>query len=224
MVGAGRDAMSIDTQRVQELFLAAVEQPSADERSAYLTAECGGDDGLRQRVEALLRAHHEPGSFLDDPVAGAKFSPPHGNESGDDALDDDAPIHERIGPYKLLQRLGEGGMGEVWMAEQEQPVRRRVALKLIRADLASRHVIARFEQERQALAMMDHPNIAKVLDAGEAQPTYPGGSPRPFFVMELVKGIPITNYCDQEHLSPKERVALFIPVCHAVQHAHQKGI
>src|SRR5262245_47065923 len=131
--------MSIDAQRVQQIFLAAVEQPSADERSAYLTAECSGDDGLRQRVEALFRAHIEPGSFLDDPAADVKLSRAHGNESSDDP-----PIHERIGPYKLLQRLGEGGMGEVWMAEQEQPVRRRVALKLIRADLASRHVIARF--------------------------------------------------------------------------------
>jgi WD40 repeat protein len=124
----------------------------------------------------------------------------------------------RIGPYKLLQQIGEGGMGVVYMAEQEQPVQRRVALKIIKAGMDSADVIARFEQERQALAMMDHPNIARVLDAGATE------TGRPYFVMELVKGIPITRYCDQEHLNPRERLELFIPVCHAVQHAHQKGI
>ena len=123
-----------------------------------------------------------------------------------------------IGPYKLLQKLGEGGMGTVWVAEQSEPVKRRVALKLIKAGMDSTQVLRRFEAERQALALMDHPNIAKVLDAG----TTPQG--RPYFVMELVKGIPITKYCDQEHLTPRERLELFIPVCQAVQHAHQKGI
>jgi tetratricopeptide (TPR) repeat protein/tRNA A-37 threonylcarbamoyl transferase component Bud32 len=123
-----------------------------------------------------------------------------------------------VGPYKLLQKLGEGGMGAVFMAEQEQPVKRRVALKIIKAGMDSSHVLARFEQERQALALMDHPNIAKVLDAGTTN------AGLPYFVMELVKGIPITKYCDQEHLTPKERLELFIPVCQAVQHAHQKGI
>ena len=123
-----------------------------------------------------------------------------------------------IGPYKLLQQLGEGGMGTVFMAEQEKPVRRKVAIKIIKAGLDSAHILARFEQERQALAVMDHPNIAKVLDAGTTS------TGRPYFVMELVKGIAITKYCDQEHLTPKERLDLFIPVCQAVQHAHQKGI
>ena len=124
----------------------------------------------------------------------------------------------QIGPYKLLQQIGEGGMGSVWMAEQEKPVRRRVALKLIKGAMADKQVIARFEAERQALAMMDHPNIAKVLDAGAT----PDGSP--YFVMELIQGIPITEYCDRNKLTPKERLQLFEPVCKAVQHAHQKGI
>ena len=124
----------------------------------------------------------------------------------------------QIGPYKLLQELGEGGMGTVFLAEQQHPVERRVALKIIKAGMDSRQVLARFEAEEQALAMMDHQNIAKVFDAGVT----PTG--RPYFVMELVKGIPITQYCDHEHLNPRERLELFIPVCQAVQHAHQKGI
>ena len=124
----------------------------------------------------------------------------------------------RIGPYKLLQQIGEGGMGVVYMAEQHEPVERRVALKIIKPGMDTRQVIARFEAERQALAMMDHPNIAKVLDAGTTD------SGRPYFVMELVNGIPITQYCDEQHLTPRERLELFIPVCQAVQHAHQKGI
>ena len=198
-----------------------------------------------RRVEELLRAHDESESFLE---------PPDGTRSSwspdDDALELDGsdlcPPVDHIGPYKLLQRLGAGGMGEVWMAEQERPVQRRVALKLIRPGLGSRHVMARFEQERQALALMDHPNIAKVLDAGtfseerarrsevgdreySSSPTSDhrplnSGAGRPFFVMELVKGIPITQFCDQEHLSPRKRLQLFIPICQAVQHAHQKGI
>src|SRR5262249_16062223 len=140
-----------------------------------------------------------------------------------------------IGRYKLLQKLGEGGMGTVFLAEQTEPVMRKMALKIIKPGMDSAQVVARFEQERQALALMDHPNIAKVLDAGTTDgATGPGrprltlagaaGSGRPYFVMELVKGIPITKYCDQEHLTPKERLELFIPVCQAVQHAHQKGI
>ncbi len=124
----------------------------------------------------------------------------------------------RIGPYKLLQKLGEGGMGTVYMAEQETPVRRRVALKIIKLGMDSEQVIARFEAERQALAMMDHPNIAKVLDAGAT------ATGRPFFVMELVHGVPITEYCDRNQLTPRERLELFVPVCQAIQHAHQKGI
>src|SRR5205807_5935241 len=134
----------------------------------------------------------------------------------------DEPIREGrgmvIGPYKLLQPIGEGGMGAVFLAEQTQPVQRRVALKVIKPGMDSRQVLARFEAERQALALMDHPNIAKVLDAGATE----GG--RPYFVMELVKGVPITRYCDEHHLTLRERLELFVPVCQAVQHAHQKGI
>ena len=134
----------------------------------------------------------------------------------------DQPITEKpgtqIGPYKLLQQLGEGGMGVVYMAEQKEPVKRRVALKIIKPGMDTRQVIARFEAERQALAMMDHPNIAKVLDAGATE------SGRPYFVMELVNGLPVTKYCDEQHLTPKERLELFVPICQAVQHAHQKGI
>src|SRR5262249_35803933 len=138
-----------------------------------------------------------------------------------------------IGPYKLLQQIGEGGMGTVYMAEQTHPVQRKVALKIIKAGMDSRHVLARFDAERQALALMDHPNIAKVLDAGTTDSPLapPGGegsgvrgSGRPYFVMELVKGVPITKYCDEHRLTPKHRLELFLPVCHAIQHAHQKGI
>src|SRR5262249_18815242 len=135
---------------------------------------------------------------------------------------DAGPVTERsgmlIGPYKLIQQIGEGGMGTVWMAQQTAPVKRLVALKLIKAGMDSRQGIARFEAERQALALMDHVNIARVLDAG----TF--GTGRPYFVMDLVKGVPITRYCDEHHLTPRQRLELFIPVCQAVQHAHQKGI
>src|SRR5262249_22610180 len=122
-----------------------------------------------------------------------------------------------VGPYKLLQQIGEGGMGVVFMAEQEKPVRRKVALKIIKPGMDSRQVIARFEAERQALALMDHQNIARVLDAGTTE------SGRPFFVMELVHGVPITRFCDDNKLTPRERLELFVPVCQAIQHAHQKG-
>src|SRR5262249_37507857 len=129
-----------------------------------------------------------------------------------------------LGPYKVLERLGEGGFGVVFLAEQTQPVRRLVALKVVKPGMDSRQVIARFEAERQALALMDHPNIARVLDAGETPPAYAGGSPRPYFVMELVRGVPLTDFCDQNRLTPRERLGLFVSVCQAVQHAHQKGI
>jgi serine/threonine protein kinase len=158
----------------------------------------------------LLRAHDEAGRFLD-PV-GVPAAPTEGPSA---ALESPGAV---IGPYKLLQVIGEGGMGVVYMAEQEQPIRRRVALKIIKPGMDSAQVIARFEAERQALALMDHQNIAKVLDAGTTE------SGRPYFVMELVHGVPITQYCDEHHLIPKARLELFLPVCHAVQHAHQKGI
>ncbi len=198
-------------QRAERLFYDALDRPR-DEREAFLKAACLDDSGLRAEVDELLRAHEEAEGFLkaDVPVSAdlqAEFARLKPEEAGD-----------RIGNYKLLQQIGEGGFGVVWMAEQERPVRRRVALKIIKLGMDTREVIARFEQERQALAMMDHPNIAKVLDAG-ATPTG-----RPFFVMELVRGIKITEYCDQSKLPTAERLTLFIAVCNAVQHAHQKGI
>jgi serine/threonine protein kinase/tetratricopeptide (TPR) repeat protein len=218
--------MPLDPNRVQTVFLAAVQ---AADREAVLARECVDDDELRRRVEALLQAHDQPGSLLDQPAAADQVSsdvvPGRFIDPADAPRLAEGP-GSRIGPYKLLQLLGEGGMGAVYMAEQEEPVKRRVALKIIKAGLDSARVIARFEQERQALAMMDHPNIAKVLDAGTIEAHGPPsvGLARPYFVMELVKGIPITKFCDQEHLTPKERLELFVPVCHAVQHAHQKGI
>jgi serine/threonine protein kinase len=194
---------------LEDIFLAAVEKAPAD-RAAYLDAACGPDAGLRAQVEALLRSHEEAGSLLEQPL----FRP------GPPA--DEPPAAEQpgasVGPYKLLERIGEGGMGTVWMAQQTEPVKRLVALKLIKAGMDSRQIIARFEAERQALALMDHANIARVLDAGTT------GAGRPYFVMDLVKGVPITEYCDAQHLTPRRRLELFLPVCQAVQHAHQKGI
>jgi tetratricopeptide (TPR) repeat protein len=193
------------------VFSAALERGSAAERQAYLDRACADDPHLRHRVEALLRAHDRAGGFLGrvpDPAETAGAEPSVGT----------GPAAVIAGRYKLLERIGEGGMGEVWMAEQTEPVRRKVAIKLIRPGMDSRQVLARFEAERQALAMMDHANIAKVLDAGAAEN---GG---PYFVMELVKGTPITRYCDDHKLTTRERLALFGQVCSAVQHAHQKGL
>jgi serine/threonine protein kinase len=191
------------------IFKAAVKLP-ADQRAAYLDQACGNDQSLRQDVESLLRAHEAQGSFLGR-LSDAR-----------DCTEDYRPITERpgtiIGPYRLMEQIGEGGFGLVFVAEQLHPVRRKVALKVIKPGMDSREVIARFEAERQALALMDHPNIAKVLDAGTTE------SGRPYFVMELVKGIPIIEYCDQQQLTPRDRLELFLSVCQAVQHAHQKGI
>jgi serine/threonine protein kinase len=206
--------MSPAAKTARDLFLAVVEKPTPSERAAFLDQACGDDHALRQRIEELLRAHDEPGSLLASPARGGatEDSPP--DPPGDDV---NGP-GTRIGPYKLLQRIGEGGMGIVWMAEQQEPVRRLVALKVIKAGMDTAQVVARFEAERQALAIMDHPNIARVLDAGTTE----GG--QPFFVMELVKGVPIIQFCDERRLALRERLELFIPVCQAVQHAHQKGI
>jgi serine/threonine protein kinase len=191
------------------IFLEALEKPLPDERAAFLDQACGGNAELRRSVELLLRAHDKAGGFLADSPA------PLG-------VTVDQPVPENlgtvIGPYKLIEQIGEGGMGAVWMAQQTEPVKRLVAIKLVKAGMDSRQVIARFEAERQALALMDHPNIARVLDAGTT------GAGRPYFVMDLVKGVPITKYCDEHHLTPRQRLELFIPVCQAVQHAHQKGI
>ena len=186
----------------------------ARERAAFLDGACAGDSALRERVEELLQASDEAGAFLDSPAA---ILPRSGETVGLPAIPANKP-GDRIGRYKLLQQIGEGGCGVVYMAEQEEPVRRRVALKVIKLGMDTKQVIARFEAERQALALMDHPNIAKVLDAGATE------TGRPYFVMELVRGIKITDYCDQNDLSTRERLDLFIQVCRAIQHAHQKGV
>jgi len=197
-------------RRERDLFVGALEKGPA-ERAAFLEAACGADSTLRRRVEDLLREQSDVGSFMETP---AMCGP------GDTAIVASVTEKpgERIGRYKLLQRIGEGGCGVVYMAEQEEPVRRRVALKIIKLGMDTRNVIARFEVERQALAMMDHPNIAKVLDAGATE------TGRPYFVMELVRGIRMTDYCDQNNLRTEERLKLFIQVCQAIQHAHQKGV
>ena len=190
-----------------DLFTEAVQLP-ADKRSAFLEAACRGDLELRASVEALLRAHMESGEFLEQAPAEirARTAAP-GEKAGD-----------RVGRYKLLQQIGEGGCGVVFMAEQELPVRRKVAIKIVKPGMDTKTVIARFEAERQALALMDHPNIAHVLDGGATE------SGRPYFVMELVRGIKITDYCDQNSLKTAARLDMFLDVCDAVQHAHQKGI
>jgi eukaryotic-like serine/threonine-protein kinase len=180
-------------------------------RAAYLHEACGRDPPMRSRVEALLAAHDRLGADTP-PVPGVESTADPG------AAATERPGAVLSGRYKLLEEIGQGGMGTVWMAQQTEPVKRLVAVKLIKPGMDSKQVLARFEAERQALALMDHPNIAKVHDAG----TTPDG--RPFFVMELVKGIPITRYCDDQHLTPRQRLELFVPVCHAIQHAHQKGV
>jgi WD40 repeat protein/serine/threonine protein kinase len=203
----------------RSLFIAALEKDDPAERQAFLNEHCGANVALREQVMKLLQAHVAASGILDRPAVGAGSQP---DDLCPMSTQDAPPLAEtpgsRIGPYKLLQQLGEGGMGTVFLAEQQEPVQRQVAFKVIKAGMDSAHVLARFEAERQALALMDHPNIARVLDAGATD------SGRPYFVMELVKGIPITRYCDQECLTPRERLELFIPVCQAVQHAHQKGI
>jgi serine/threonine protein kinase/tetratricopeptide (TPR) repeat protein len=209
--------MPADPERVQAVFLTLAAVPIAD-RAAALDLACGTDGELRQRVEALLQAHDAPGSFLDQPgVAPAPTEASEVSEPSAGSLPAE-DVGTQIGPYKLLQRLGEGGMGTVWVAEQQRPVKRRVALKIVKPGLDSTQVLRRFEAERQALALMDHTHIAKVFDAGST------ASGRPYFVMELVHGVPITKYCDELNLSIRERLELFVPVCQAIQHAHQKGV
>ncbi|MHB8520974.1 MAG: tetratricopeptide repeat protein [Limisphaerales bacterium] len=215
--------MNNTSDREETIFNAAVALPAPAERAAYLARACGEDAELRRGVEALLRAHDEAGAFLETaPLAGARVASTAVETADGTSGTQLVPVTEkpgdRIGRYKLLEKIGEGGCGVVYMAEQEEPVRRQVALKVIKLGMDTRSVIARFEAERQALAMMDHPNIAKVLDAGATD------TGRPYFVMELVRGIKITDYCDQRTLSTRQRLDLFVQVCHAVQHAHQKGI
>jgi serine/threonine protein kinase/lipopolysaccharide biosynthesis regulator YciM len=237
--------MPLDPSRVKALFHAALDLPDPSDRSAFLDRECGDDRELRHRLEELLAAHDRPASALERPLAvdreraasiddqtAASGPPPAGEGDGAMVAGSDAgptatfrpgqeaPLIGTViaGRYKLRQEIGEGGMGSVYLSEQTQPVRRQVALKLIKPGMDSRTVLARFESERQALALMDHPHIARVFDAGTTE------DGRPFFVMELVKGIPLTDYCDQHRLGLPERLALFRQICSAVQHAHQKGI
>jgi serine/threonine protein kinase len=201
--------MSVDPQQAKAIFLQAVEKHDPDQWPAFLDRACAGQPELRRRVEVLLEAHREAGTAAHKP---GDEGPPRDVGA---AAEQPGSI---IGSYKLIEQIGEGGMGTVWMAQQTEPVKRVVALKVIKAGMDSKQVIARFDAERQALALMDHPNIAKVLDGGAT------GTGRPYFVMDLVKGVSITRYCDEHHLTPRQRLELFVPVCQAVQHAHQKGI
>jgi serine/threonine protein kinase len=261
--------MKTQLNRELEIFAAAIALPQA-ERAAYLQSACAGDENLRQQVQALLDAHADAGTFMQSPPVPAAREGLLAKEAATLVVAMEK-AGDRIGRYKLLQQIGEGGMGVVYMAEQEEPVRRRVALKIIKLGMDTRQVVARFEAERQALALMDHPNIAKVLDGGcteapvaagvspavepgfqpggksldrsvgEGDSTAPPGGKmppstagrmpaatfaagRPYFVMELVKGQPLTKFCDEHKLSTRERLELFIPICQAIQHAHQKGI
>jgi serine/threonine protein kinase len=231
-----------------ELFIAALRITYSAERSAFLDRECGGDVAMRRRIDVLLQAHEGAGSFLESSEAQPTSTATRTIESEGQTPRDHSPAMapldrtlasdraetpsvqlyraassietagSRIGHYKLERQIGEGGMGVVYLAEQEKPVRRTVAIKIIKPGMDTAQVVARFEAERQALAMMDHPSIARVFDAGATD------TGRPYFVMELVNGVPITEYCDAVHLNPKERLELFVPVCQAIQHAHQKGI
>jgi WD40 repeat protein/serine/threonine protein kinase len=201
--------MGDQSNQAKSIFLAAIEDHVPEQWPAFLEQACAGDVFLRAEVEKLLRAQSEMGSFYEAPRS-ALLAP------GDEPMSEGPGTV--IGPYKLLEQIGEGGFGVVYMAEQQQPLRRRVALKIIKPGMDSKQVVARFEGERQALAMMDHTNIARVLDAGATD------AGRPYFVMELVRGIPITQFCDDNRLTPRERLELFVAVCQAVQHAHQKGV
>ena len=201
----------------EAIFFAALEKGTPEEHAAYLDAACAHDPNLRNRVDRLLAAHPRVASFMEAPPDQEPAAPGSVN-TGPYHGQADAVGSILAGRYKLLEQIGEGGMGTVWVAEQTQPVRRKVAVKLIKAGMDSKTVLTRFEAERQALALMDHPNIAKVLDGGLT------ANGRPFFVMELVKGVPITQYCDAVRLTPRQRLELFVPVCQAIQHAHQKGI
>ena len=202
--------MPKEHEKIKEILTGALEKKTEAERKAYLNEVCGNDANLKAEIESLIQSYENSGNFLETPIfdIGVTF--------------DDSPLTEGpgtvIGRYKLLEKIGEGGMAVVYMAEQQEPISRKVALKIIKVGMDTKQVIARFEAERQALAIMDHPNIAKVLDAGATE------TGRPYFVMELVTGVSITEYCDKNNLNTKERLALFVQVCKAVQHAHQKGI
>ncbi len=209
-----------------DIFSSALELQSPEERARYLDQACGHNRELRRRIEDLLASHAQAASFMNAPAAALDLpSPASARGAGNEGVSptSDEPVTEQpgmviTGKYKLLEEIGEGGMGTVWMAQQTEPVKRLVAIKVIKPGMDSKQVLARFEAERQALALMDHPNIARVLDGGTTS------AGRPYFVMDLVKGVPITRYCDEHRLTPRQRLELFLPVCQAVQHAHQKGI
>jgi serine/threonine protein kinase len=202
--------MRPETLPIDAILAAAVEIGTDDQRRQFVEQACAGDAGLRRRVEELIDNHFRAGDFLHSPATHL------------DVTVDEPSVPERpgaaVGPYKLLEQIGEGGFGVVFLAEQTRPVRRKVALKVLKPGMDSRQVVARFEAERQALALMDHPNIAKVLDGGTT------AEGRPYFVMELVRGTRITDFCDEGRLDVRERLGLFVNVCQAVQHAHQKGV
>src|SRR5271165_3843575 len=213
--------MSARIPREKAVFVEALEIANPEQRSQFLDQACGTNEVLRQQVEKLLALSQSAGDFFKDCAPALEPAAADAAQvlsAGESALEPEIPETKCIGPYKLLQKLGEGGYGVVYMAEQEQPIRRRVALKIIKLGMDTKNVIARFEAERQALALMDHHNIARVLDAGATE------TGRPYFVMELVYGVRITDYCDQNRVSMQERLQLFVQVCNAVQHAHQKGI
>jgi serine/threonine protein kinase len=197
----------VDRQRVKDIFAEAIEKPASD-RMAFVDATCGADADLRERVRRLLKVHETAGEFLAEPTG--RFGPERFVVPGES-------VGDTIGHYTLLELIGEGGFGSVYLARQEHPVRRQVALKIIKLGMDTRQVIARFDAEKQALAMMDHPNIARVFDAGVTE------LGRPYFVMEYVPGVPVTQFCDERQLTPRQRLDLFMSVCAAVQHAHQKA-
>jgi eukaryotic-like serine/threonine-protein kinase len=219
--------MDLATQREEDLFVAAQQLIEPAARRVFLDRSCAGDPVLRAKIDGLLAAAADADTFFTESASALSLpaesipSPRSAPASADAMpanLSIEEPIGTRIGRYKLLERIGEGGCGVVYMAEQEEPVRRRVALKIIKLGMETKSVIARFEAERQALALMDHPNIARVFDAGATE----RGSP--YFVMELVRGVRITEYCDQNLLGIRQRLDLFVQICHAIQHAHQKGV
>jgi hypothetical protein len=215
--------MDASVERVEEIFCAALEVKVPEERKAFLERACAGDSKLRAAVEKMLLSQTGVEKLFGGGSPARGLGRAMADEAGfregvDSILSGEEEIGKRIGRYKLLQRIGEGGCGSVYMAEQEIPVRRRVALKVIKLGMDTKSVIARFEAERQALALMDHPNIARVLDAGATE------AGRPYFVMELVRGVKITAYCDENHLPARQRLELFIQICSAIQHAHQKGV
>ena len=205
--------------REEELFDAARRIADASQRQSFLNSACDGDDALRVRIEKLLAASPQADHLFQTCISAVRLAPDESEVAATNAPLAEGEIPGNwIGPYRIAAKMGEGGCGEVYLAEQQQPVRRRVALKIIKLGMDTRAVIARFNAERQALAMMDHPGIAKVFDAGATS------AGRPYFVMELVSGLKITEFCDKAKLDLRGRLDLFTQVCHAIQHAHQKGV